>query len=462
MADGKIKNGEVRNPYGRRGKPKPKTNSDASIMTSRARLANQAGKHFGGDRDLYETMGYPRVLLPEDYTDAYKRGDIAGRIIDAYPDATWREAPDFKADEKFLNTWKALDNKYQLWRTFHRLDRLVNLGHYGILVMGLDGAEPMNEPAKGKDYNLIYLQPHSERTAMVTKWENDPTNPRYGLPVLYRVTTGVNWTGVGAGQRVVVVHHSRVIHIAERPLEDVSIGMPRLERVFNRLMDTDKLAGAAPEMYWQNVAMIMAFMSEANTEIDPEAAKDMKAQLEEMQHGLRRFLTLQGVTGENLAPGLQGSDPSSTFSMLIDLIAGATGIPKRILLGNEAGELASSQDENNWQARIVERREQFAGPTIIEAFIRAGQKLGFLPAGFEELEWPEADTLGDQGRAEVAEKKSNAIAAYTNTIGSELVVKPDEFRAMLGLDPLQADTPEEDIDESDPEVISMAGRRKSV
>lgn len=454
---GTIKPGEVRNPYGRKGKPKANT-GHASSLTPRAQLSKLAGQHFGGERDLYETMGYPRHLTPEDYADTYLRQDIAARIIDAYPDATWREPPEVQGSPEFVGAWDELDRKHSIWRTFHRLDRLTGMGHYGVLLLGLDGGEPMASPAEGADYNLLYLQPHSERTAEVIRWEDDPQSPRYGMPVLYRITTGTNWTGTGAGQKSMTVHHSRTIHVAERALEDVSIGMPRIERIYNRLMDLDKLLGGSAEMYWQNVAMMMAFLADADSEIEPADRDAMKAQFEEMQNGLRRFLTLQGTDAKNLAPGLQGSSPGEHIDKQIDIIAGASGIPKRILLGSEAGELASSQDENNWAARISERREQFAGPTIMEAFIGKGQRLGFLPRGFEAIEWPEADTLGEQGRADIAHKKAQALQSYLSAAGGDMIVSPDEFRAWLGEDAMQA--PEsDDLDESDPQVVSMMERR---
>lgn len=423
--------------------------NNSSDSVSRRRLQSAAGVHMDGQRDLYEVMGYPRTLTVESYADVYSRQDIAGRIVDAFPDATWREVPDFKATQAFVDKWKALDKRVKLWRAFHRLDRLMNIGHYGVMVLGLDGGEPMSEPADGSDYDLLYVQPHGERTAEITQWESDPNSPRFGQPKMYRIRTGTNWTGVGGGERVINVHHSRTIHVAERALEDISIGIPRLERIYNRLMDLDKLLGGSAEMYWQNVAMIMAFIAQADSEIEPTDREEMKEQLEEMQNRLRRFLTLQGVDAKNLAPSMQGASPGEHIEKQIDVIAGASGIPKRILIGNEAGELASSQDETAWAARIAERREQFATPTILEAFIGKGQRLGFLPDGFDDAEWPEADTLGETGRAEVALKKSQAVQAFSSAAGATLLVSEDEFRGWLGEGPMEIANDEEDLDEEE-------------
>lgn len=439
----------------KRNTQRVKANAPVAISGSRRQnLAQLAGQHFGGDRDLYQVMGYPRDLGPEDYFAVYMRQDLAGRIVDAYPDATWREAPEIEGSEEFRTAWNDLQGRLKIWRSLHRLDRLMNLGHYGVLLLGLDGGESPEQPVNPDlDYELLYVQPHSERTAMITHWEDNPQSPRFGLPKLYRITTGVNWTGSGAGQKTMTVHHSRVIHVAERALEDVSIGTPRLERGYNRLMDLDKLLGGSAEMYWQNVAMLLAFLADANVQWDEPERAAMAEQLEEMQNGLRRALRLRGVEVQNVAPGLQGASPGEHIDKQIEVLAGAYAIPKRILVGNEAGELASSQDENAWNGRIAERRDQLATPTFIEAFISAGQRLGFLPRGYAKTVWPESDSLGEQARAEIALKKAQAIQTYVNSMGSELLVSPEEFRRdVLELEGPLPRVDELPIDEDDPNL----------
>ena len=434
-----------------------KANSD---LTARRVLAGRAGSHFGGDRDLYQTMGYPRTLTPEDYTSVYLRQDIAARIVDTFPDATWREPPEVLGSVS--GSFKALDKRLQIWRGLHRADRLAGLGKYGVIVLGLDGGEPMHTPATKTGYNLLYMQPHGERTADAVTWEDNPSSPRYGKPIMYRVTTGVNWTGTGAGQKIMTVHHSRVIHFAERALEDESIGTPRLERIWNRLMDLDKLLGAGGEIYWQNAAQVMHMRADLDVDWDPDEAAALTAQVEEMQNGLRRSLRTRGVDISNIAPGLQGADPSSVIDRQLDMIGGATGIPKRILIGSERGELSSQQDENNFTGRIEERREQYAGPSIAEAFINRGLRLGFLSGSFEGLQWPENDTLGEAARADIATKNAQAISTYAMAPGAELLVSPQEFRETLGYKDALPALIEDDTLSEDEAVIqfnAMKGRK---
>ena len=157
------------------------------------------------------------------------------------------------------------------------------------------------------------------------------------------------------------------------------------------------------------------------------------------QHKLRRALAARGGKWERLTS--QTPDPTGNASTILDLIAGATGIPKRILIGSERGELASSQDENNWLGRINERREQFAVPVMIRPLLERLILLGVIPAPSTSdwsVEWDETDGLTDSERTEIAERKISALEKYVNAIGAEQHLTADEFRELVfGLDPLE-------------------------
>ncbi|HLU48832.1 MAG TPA: hypothetical protein VK116_12140, partial [Planctomycetota bacterium] len=142
-----------------------KRNAAASFIsrTIRSIYARLAGQHFNGDRDLYDVCGYPRHIGPEEYLGAYLRGDLAARIVDAYPDATWREPPTVKRDgtnegddDDFSKAIEELDEKFGFWSVLSRLDRLAGLGHYGVLLVGLDGGVPLDQPVEGGGFRLLY------------------------------------------------------------------------------------------------------------------------------------------------------------------------------------------------------------------------------------------------------------------------------------------------------------------
>lgn len=421
-----------------------------SGLVRRSLLASLAGKSFQGDRDLYDTCGYPRYISPSQYLEVYLRQDLAQRIVNAYPDASWHESPLVYAQGENPNDRQAgmfsdavwrLNEVYKLWEKTARVDRLSNIGHYGVLLLGLDGGEPMWTPARRRDYRLLYLKAHTEVTAPVSRWETDARSPRYGKPSLYNITIGsashASQPSVVGPSSIMRTDWSRVVHVAENPLDDDSVGTPRLEAVFNRLMDVDKLLGGSAEVFWQNAAGIWSLKADPELSWEPEEKEELENQIEELTHGLRRWLRLRGVEAQNLAAEV--GDPASAVEKELDIIAGTTGIPKRILIGSERGELASSQDEENWAGRINTRREKHVVPNLIRPVIDRLIALGVLPepaGGRYEVEWPESDALGEAARADIANKKATTLSLYTAAVGAELIVPPREFRSkFLGLEP---------------------------
>lgn len=441
--------------------------------TVRGLMARLLGQTHNGARDLYEQCGYPASIDPTQYEAAYQRQDIAGRILEAFPDATWREPPTIKSeregddpDGEFRQSVETVVEQFALWNTLSRLDLLMGMGHYGVLLFGVAGGEPTSEPLRGNDHKLIYLSPHGEQSADIVNWESRSSSPRFAKPNRYRLTVGVSWKGAGGAEQSLDVHHSRVIHVAERPLGDGALGSPRLERIWNRLIDLDKLLGGSAEVYWQNAAAINTWTADPEIEWDPEEQSAMEAQFEELKHGLRRDLRLRGVSHQSLAT--EPYDPAPHIDKQLDMIAGAIGIPKRILIGSERGELSSEQDENNWTARIVERRDNFAGPRIVRPVIQQLINLGVIvnPGGKWSIEWPESDTLGEKARAEIANSKATAVRNYASTPGVELIVPPQEFRRWLGEEEISEFAlpdleDEEDLDEQSPAVISAFRKLKA-
>ena len=63
-----------------------------SEIVTRAALAARMGMSYGGDRDLYQALGYQLQITYDDYLARYKRQDMAKAIIDRPVKATWQGA----------------------------------------------------------------------------------------------------------------------------------------------------------------------------------------------------------------------------------------------------------------------------------------------------------------------------------------------------------------------------------
>lgn len=397
-----------------------------SILTERNSIAAKLGKSFAGNRNLYEVFGYSIDLSVDDFYAMYLRGGITKRIIKAYPQATWRDVPNVNDEsETFVEAFDKLYEDYKLGHYFERADRLSGIGQYGILLLGFQDGKKLYEPLEKGDHKLLYLKPYIETNADITEWENDEQSPRYGMPKMYTIQSGKSIIGKQTAQKSQKVHHSRVIHIAEMLDEDETYGIPSMMAIFNYLKDLEKVVGGGSEMFWLAAYKGLAFLADKEAQFDDDELETLKDQAEEYQHQLRRIITGRGLDIKEL--GSDVVESRSNVDVLIDLIAGTTGIPKRILLGNEAGELASSQDETNWNSRIDERRNTFASPCIVRPFIDKMIMTGNLPAPKNDtytVEWDESDALSEKEVAEIDKTRSETVdrLSRTGTASTETMI----------------------------------------
>jgi len=407
-----------------------------SALTVRADIASRLGKSFGDDRDIYTALGYKKQPTYKDYVAKYKRQDIARAAVDKPVGVSWNKQPliteSAKEETDFEKGWVSLVKRLRIFHFLSRVDRLASIGSYAVLLLGFDdGGTLETEVTSAK--GLLYLTPYAQDNAKIKEYENDPKNERYGLPKEYTInmkSTG----GVEVGVSSKGVHWSRIIHVAEDLLEDNVEGMPRLQSIFNRLQDLDLIAGGSAEMFWRGAFPGLAFKAEEGRSLLGQDLTDLKDELEEYMHGLKRYLRLRGIDIQELKP--QVADPSNHISVQIDLIACALDIPKRILLGSERGELASTQDERAWLKSIEKRRTDYCEPVILRPLVDRLISIGILSKPKEEYTavWPDLLVSSDKDIAEVGVARSKALKDYVEAIGAQDILPPSIFlQKILGL-----------------------------
>ncbi|MEW5724775.1 MAG: phage portal protein [Thermodesulfobacteriota bacterium] len=398
-----------------------------TATVSRAALAGMIGQSYGGDRDIYSALGYKRTLVFEDYRLRYERQGLAGRVVDAPCDATWRVHPRVteSAGEEtdFEKAWDELVKRLQVWSVLKRADKLAGIGQYGILLLGFNDQGDLSAPVE-RAGELLYSQPYYEADAAVATLVTDRFNPRFGLPETYTLKTG----GLqGQAVATINVHWSRVIHIAEGRASSNIYGTPRLKRVYNDLQALELVAYGSSEMFWRGALPGRALILDKEAEVAEEDLDKLKLELDAFEHNLRRWLRLQGMTVQDLAP--QVADPSQHVDVFLTLISAATGIPKRILSGSERGELASSQDESNWNVLIDSRRRDYGENVILRPFIDRLIEVGALPSPKEPyaVEWPDIFEPSEKEQAETGRIRTESLGRYVSSPGAETILPPKVF-----------------------------------
>jgi len=443
-----------------------------------AEMMGRYGEQFGGDRDIYDALGYDRNPDVDVFKQAYEREDIARRVVDAYPNTTWRERPEISddADDEdeltpFEQDIQELFEETQALRHLKDVDRLSGIGEYGVLVYGLhdDGEliDPVETGALGSDsesesgvegvaHFTALAQDRVERIFV----GDDPDREDYAQPVGYEIDftpedDGANevvpLSSVGASDNPQrgsddvdsspsgasvngreFVNADRVLHVAEDKLDSNIKGTPRLLPVWNRFTDLWKVVGAAAEMFYRGADYGL------HLNADGEVANPDKLVNEVMDylHGLQPYLKTENMDVERL--GGEDVDPSGPVDSILKLISGQTGIPKRMLTGSERGDLASTQDKATFYGRVAERQQQYAEPQILREFVADMVRFGVVraPVGSDSLEdlasytvdWPNLFELNDVERAEVSNKLTGAAQSAAKTLMTAELFTAGEIR----------------------------------
>ena len=410
-----------------------------SQLVGRLNLANKLGYQYGTDRNIYEALGYLSNPTYSDYYARYRRQDIAKAIIDRPVKVTWRGKleiieSDDENETVLEKAWKALEKEFKLKSKFVRVDKLSGIGSYGVLVLGLDDIGKIEDyalPVVGKR-KLKYVKPLGQNNAEITGWVVHTRDPRYGMPKEYTINVAMSGDTIRTTE--IKVHHSRIVHITDEMLESEIEGTPRLEVVYNRLMDLEKLVGGDAEMFWRGARPGYQGKVDEDYQMTPEMEDDLQDQIDEYEHNLRRMLVNKGITYEALQQQL--ADPANHVDIQIQMISAVTGIPKRILTGSERGELSSDQDKSEWMSYVQSRREEYAEPNIVRPFVDRCTEFGILPKPKEEysVKWTDLFSQSDKEKADVGKIRAEALSKYAASPMAEGVVPPEEFlKLFLGL-----------------------------
>ncbi len=412
--------------------------TNASLITDRQNSFGAYGKMYEGDRDIPKAAGYNLTRTFSDYSAKYTYQDIAQRIVNAPGDATWQDPPTLtdgeEGDTPFIQAWEAVVNfgrdltdevadQKSIWHYCQRIDHLAGVGRYGGLVLGvndgqLDFASPIKKGGANRISDFLYLAPYDEINIEIKELGVNPTNRRFNLPQMYNLIPNadlINATGssltTSKDNDGIDIHWTRVIHVAEGLKNNEVFGTPRLELIYNLLDDLLKVTAATGESAWQLMTRGLIASTRDGFKL-PEDTTNIRAAMEAFMHEQMRVLELQGMD-VTLTDGMI-VDPTGVVKSIMSLISAATGIPQRILLGSEAGHLASDQDEKAWSKKVMSRQNNFAETIILRPLISRLIFVGILPppsSGSYTVHWPSQLILTELEEADKLQKEMSALAS---------------------------------------------------
>jgi hypothetical protein len=399
----------------------------------------------GPKRNLNKECGYPENIEVEDYKLMYDREAMPNRVVNVYPDESWAQYPEITeiADlrtTKFERGWEELVHNPATnpWHYLHRVDEISGIGHFGILFLGFgDGRDP-NEPVSNlnsvtglrkprtSDVPLRYMRTFDESIVTVAEYEKDWSSPRHGMPVSYNVMVGDFESRNVQDVKSQNIHWTRCIHVADNRKDSEVYGVPRQKPVYNRLFDLRKVLGSSSEMFWKGGFPGYSFEALPDVE-DPDIDEDsIRKQMEQYQNGLQRYIAAVGMKITSLAP--QVASPENHTTQQLAVIAACLKVPLRILMGAEAGHLASTQDLGLWNRRLAGRQRNYLTPWVINPFVGRLVETGSVPRPQKgwRVDWTDLNSMTEETKADVALKKSQALLQYV-TSGSETIIPPKEY-----------------------------------
>lgn len=409
---------------------------------------------IGSKRDILKECDHPESVGVSEYARLFARNPIAARVVECLPSESWQAQPQiFEDDSPEVSTpfeqawadlgkslrgersWYADNDGNPIWEHLRRADILSGIGHYGIILLGIDDGKELDQPIDGfvdpapdaskprsfvnnqGQRRLLFLSVFDESAVQTVEFETNRRSPRYNKPKEYTISLAQaelhSGTSLGRDSGSFKVHWSRVVHIADNLTSSEVYGVPRMRPVLNRLIDLDKLYGGSAEMYWRGA--FPGISLETNPQLGGDVTLDTEALRQMMWNyinGLQRYLALTGMTAKSLAP--QVVDPSKQVEIQLDAICIKIPIPKRVFMGSERGELASGQDDSTWNDRLRDRKHCYITPRIIVPFIDRLIQVGVLPEPVDgyHVDWPDPESLKPQERADIAVKRTDALAKY--------------------------------------------------
>jgi phage-related protein (TIGR01555 family) len=184
-----------------------------------------------------------RPLTPDEIEAAYRGSGLMRKVIDIPAFDMVREWRDWQAEKEQIEALEAEERRLDILGKVMMAEILRGLGG-GALILGVpgDAAMPANFTSLGKG-GLAYLHIVNRWQLSATEWVDDPTDPLFGGPRFWLVTTG-------AGQ--VRIHPSRVICFRGDALPNLLgtdraeqfWGESRVQRVRDAVMNSDTAQAA--------------------------------------------------------------------------------------------------------------------------------------------------------------------------------------------------------------------------
>lgn len=390
----------------------------------------------------YVDYGWPTTISFSQLHGMYRRNGLARAVVEKTILKTWQDNPELweTEDQNETELEKQIRKRFddlRVWQSMAEAHRRSMVGGYAGLILRYRDDQPFSAPVgrvNGGLEGLAEVIPAwggAGAQLEVAEWVTDETSEDYGKPKMYRF----NEAAVGQNQNQVrqfMVHPDRVlIWSADGTVHAGSA----LEPCYNALMDAEKIQGAGGEGFRKNARQGVALEADKETDLTrmaqamgikpSEVADVMNEQVEDFQRGFDKMLLLQGIKMSAVSVTLP--IPEHFFAITVQTIASSRNMPTKILIGNQSGERASTEDSREWAQTNNAIRVNEAKP-LIGQFVNRLEGVGILPERDWHIHWSDLTDATQDDKI----KRAEVMANINQKGGMERPFLPDEIRTAAG------------------------------
>ena len=409
------------------------------------------------------SFGFPDNPQFEFYHNLYERYALANAAVSRLNDNCFQTEPEViqglpESRATAATAWEkkftALAKRIGLWEKFREADKRRLVGRYsGLILKVRDSKRFKDELGKIGEAQLVGLIPAWEGQLTVTEWDTNELSEFYGEPKMYQFVEAP--TG-GSPGRNVEVHPSRVIILG-----DLRDGTNFLAPGLNSLINIFKITGSGAEGMVKVAARQLGINFDADVDLDSMLRSagpgydSLQTLFDEvttgMNSGIDQTIVTKGATVNPLASAVP--DPKNHFDINLQEYSASVDIPSKILVGNQAGSLASDQDQKYMNKRCQGRRIHRLTPDI-EYIIKRLTDCGVLKATESSVLWDDLTESSQSDRFATAKTLAEIcqmlLATGDAPFTAEEIRETAGFSAIPTGDPLGEDMDDDSLADEPP------------
>lgn len=417
-----------------------KINTLAQMIAARIGLI--AGGIDGKRPRAWQEYGFPEKVDFEMLYNAYRRVDIAHGAVERLVEKCWQSQPwVIQGDESRNMTavtptekaWGMIFKGLGLWSVLQQADRMRLVGRYSGIILYWADNKKWHEPVTGSP-RLSRLEAVWADQISAETWNEDTDDPdHYGKPKTYTFKEAA-FGGRPAESRT--IHADRVFILGSMCPRNPAF----LEPGYNQLVTLEKITGGSGESILKSAAqnvvleydkdIDLAAMAEAQGMSMDDLQEFLDGRARDWGQGIDKMMAIQGGRAVNIQPSQ--INPAPSFDVAVSAFSASVRIPTKILIGNQQGERASTEDQKDFNARGQGRRVSQLSTDIL-SLLRHVERFGFIRLGDEaSVMWD------DLTRPSLTERITDAkVMAETAQLGMATgapYYSDEEIREVAGYD----------------------------